>query len=82
MDGWKVYAMQDMADAAAQAFQEAEISEDARWRIFLDQLDGQELTTPSRLTARNFYFEDSIPTLHCNAPRRGKAWGTWSVWCR
>ena len=63
MDGWKVYAMQDIADAAEQAFQEAEISEDARWRIFLDRLDGRELTTPSRLTARNFYFEDSIEAM-------------------
>ena len=63
MDGWKVYAMQDIADAAAQAFQEVEISEDARWRIFLDRLDGQELTTPSRLTVQNFYFEDSIEAM-------------------
>ena len=63
MDGWKVYAMQDVADAAGQAFQEAEISEDARWRIFLDRLDGRELTTPSRLTARNFWFEDSIDVM-------------------
>ena len=63
MDGWKVYAMKDVMGAAEQAFQEAEISEDARWRIFLDRLDGQELTTPSRLTARNFYFEDSIEAL-------------------
>ena len=43
MDGWKVYAMQDVADAAEQAFQEAEMSEDDRWRIFLDWLEGQEL---------------------------------------
>ena len=63
MDGWKAYAMQDVADAAEQAFQEAEISEDARWRIFLDRLDGQGLTTPSRLTARNFWFEDSIDVM-------------------
>ena len=63
MDGWKVYAMQDMADAAAQAYQEAEMSEDDCWRIFLDRLDGRELTTPSRLTARNFYFEDSIEAM-------------------
>ena len=63
MDGWKVYAMQDVANAAEQAFQEAEISEDDRWRIFLDRLDGQELTTPSRLTARNFWFEDSIDVM-------------------
>ena len=62
MDGWKVYAMQNVADAAAQAYQEAEMSEDDRWRIFLDRLDGRELTTLSRLTARNFYFEDSIET--------------------
>ena len=63
MEGWKVYAMQDVADAAEQAFQEAEISENVRWRIFLDRLDGQELTTPSRLTARNFWFEDSIDVM-------------------
>ena len=63
MDGWKVYAMQDIADAAAQAYQEAKMSADARWRIFLDRLDGQDLTTPSRLTARNFYFEDSIEAM-------------------
>ena len=63
MDGWKAYAMDDIAAAAEAAFQEAEISEDARWRIFLDRLDGQDLTTPSRLTARNFYFEDSIEAM-------------------
>ena len=63
MDGWKVYAMQDVADAAEAALQEAEMSEDDRWRIFLDRLDGQELTAPSRLTARNFYFEDSIEAI-------------------
>jgi len=63
MDGWKVYAMHEVADAAELAFQEAEISEDDRWRIFLDRLDGRELTTPSRLTARNFYFEDSIEAI-------------------
>ena len=44
MDGWKVYVMQDVADAAEQAFQEAEISEDARWRVFLDRLEGKEMT--------------------------------------
>ena len=63
MDGWKAYAMDDIAAAAEAAFQEAEISEDARWRIFLDRLDGQDLTTPSRLTAQNFYFEDSIEAM-------------------
>ena len=44
MDGWKVYAMKDIADAAAQAYQEAEMSEDAHWRIFLDRLEGKEMT--------------------------------------
>ena len=44
MDGWKVYAMQDMADAAAQAYQEVEMSEDDCWRIFLDRLEGKEMT--------------------------------------
>ena len=63
MDGWKVYVMQDVMDAAKEAYQEAEMSEDDRWRLFLDRLDGQELATPSRLTARNFYFEDSIEAM-------------------
>ena len=44
MDGWKVYAMQDVADAAKEAYQEAEMSEDDRWRIFLDRLEGKEMT--------------------------------------
>ena len=63
MDGWKAYAMDDIAAAAEAAFQESEISEDDRWRIFLDRLDGQELTAPGRLTARNFYFEDTIEAM-------------------
>ena len=44
MDGWKVYAMKDVADAAAQAFQDAEMSVNGRWRIFLNRLDGKEMT--------------------------------------
>ena len=71
MDGWKAYAMDDIAAAAEAAFQEAEIPEDARWRIFLDRLDGQDLTTPSRLTARNFYFED-IHRAQANHYRVGR----------
>ena len=63
MDGWKAYATDDIAAAAEAAFQESEISEDDRWRIFLDRLDGQELTAPGRLTARNFYFEDTIEAM-------------------
>ena len=63
MDGWKAYAIDDIAAAAEAAFQESEISEDDRWRIFLDRLDGQELTAPGRLTARNFYFEDNIEAM-------------------
>ena len=63
MDGWKVYAMQDVANATEQAFREAEMSEDDRWRVFLDRLDGQELTMPSRLTRQSFYFDDTIEVI-------------------
>ena len=44
MDGWMVYAMQDIADAAEAAFQDAEMSEHERWRIFIDRLEGKEMT--------------------------------------
>ena len=44
MDGWKVYAMQDVADAAEAAFQKAEMSVDTRWRVFLDRLEEKKMT--------------------------------------
>ena len=63
MDGWMAYEMQDVADAAEAAFQEAEIFEDDRWWIFLNRLEGQELTVPNRLNAWNFCFEDTIEPI-------------------
>ena len=63
MDGWKSWALQAIADAAAEAYQNPEASDDDRWRIFLDQLDGQALRTPSRLTVQNFCFEDTIELM-------------------
>lgn len=56
MDGWKAYAIDDIAAAAEAAFQESEISEDDRWRIFLDRLDGQELTAPRQTHCTEFLF--------------------------
>lgn len=56
MDGWKAYAIDDIAAAAEAAFQESEISEDDRWRIFLDRLDGQELTAARQTHCTEFLF--------------------------
>lgn len=63
MEGRKSWAMQTIADAAAEAYRNPDASDDDRWRIFLDQLDGQELRTPSRLTVQNFCFEDTIELM-------------------
>ena len=60
MDGWKSWAMQTIADAAAEAYRNPEASDDDRWRIFLDQLDGQALRTPVQLSVQNFSFSDEI----------------------
>ena len=61
--------MQDVANAAEQTFQEAEISEDDRWRIFLDVYKRQqqqlaELVKVSRQTISAIEKGDYNPTIN------------------
>ncbi len=44
MDGWMVYPMKDISEAACFAQQKQNISEEERWTNFLERLDGKELT--------------------------------------
>ena len=43
MDGWKAYSMVDDDAAAVNAYCNGSLSEDSRWRVFLDDLTGREL---------------------------------------
>lgn len=68
MDGWKSYSMADTDAAAVRAYREGSLSEDARWRLFLDDITGRELKSPlplltegnRRLTGDDIVFSDEI----------------------
>ena len=60
MDGWRIWAMQDVSAAAEQAFRNNDVSVDDRYRILLSQLGGREITSAGHLSARNFSFSDEI----------------------
>jgi hypothetical protein len=49
MDGWKAYSMKDTGTAAYYAYRTNYLPEDKRWPIFLEHLEGRELTQPAPL---------------------------------
>lgn len=63
MDGWKTYAMGDVSTAAYHAFRNGLRSDLQRWNIFLEKLDGKEITSAGHLNARNFSFADEITEM-------------------
>lgn len=44
MDGWQSFRIQDVSTAAYFAMKKSAVSQDERWRVFLDRLDGKQLT--------------------------------------
>lgn len=44
MEGWKTYRVQDVTDAALHATLKKVYSDSERWELFLDRLDGREVT--------------------------------------
>ena len=44
MDGWQCFRIKDVSTAAYFAMKKNGVSEDERWRVFLDRLDGKQLT--------------------------------------
>jgi hypothetical protein len=63
MDGWVTYAMGDVSTAAYHAFRNGLRSDAQRWNIFLEKLDGKEITSAGHLNARNFSFADEITEM-------------------
>jgi hypothetical protein len=63
MDGWKTYAMGDVSTAAYHAFRNGLLSDIQRWNIFLEKLDGKEITSAGHLNARSFSFADEITEM-------------------
>ena len=43
MDGWQCFRIQDISSAAYFAMKKSVASQDERWRVFLDRLDGKQL---------------------------------------
>lgn len=44
MDGWQCFSIQDVSTAAYFAMKKSDATQDERWKIFLDHLDGKQLT--------------------------------------
>lgn len=44
MDGWQCFRIQDVSMAAYFAMKKTNATQDARWKVFLDHLDGKQLT--------------------------------------
>jgi len=44
MDGWQCFRFQDISSAAYYANKKTYASQDERWKVFLDHLDGKQLT--------------------------------------
>lgn len=44
MDGWQCFRTQDVSTAVYFAMKKSVASQDERWRVFLDRLDGKQLT--------------------------------------
>ena len=44
MDGWQRFRTQDVSTAVYFAMKKSAVSQDERWRVFLDRLDGKQLT--------------------------------------
>ena len=63
MDGWKTFSVGDVSAAAYHAYRKYGLSDDKRWDIFLDKLDGKELTSAGHLSARNISFAEEIMEL-------------------
>ena len=47
MDGWQCFRIQDVSSAAYFAMKKSGASQEARWKVFLDRLDGKQLMSES-----------------------------------
>ena len=63
MDGWSVFSMADVCAAADKVFGEECMDREDQWSRLLDGLDGKEMTSPSKLTARNVSFAEEITEI-------------------
>lgn len=69
MDGWQRFRIQDISTAAYYAMKKSYASWDERWKVFLERLDGKQLTAETEaqflrgqreLCARDICFSDEV----------------------
>ena len=60
IEGWKTWAMQNVAAAAYHATRSQFASGDDKWHKLLDHLKGKEITSAGHLSAQNFSFGEEI----------------------
>ena len=63
IDGWQCFRIQDVSSAAYFAMKKSGASQEARWKVFLDRLDGKQLMSesePSYLTGSRMLRAEEI----------------------
>ena len=69
MDGLQRFRIQDISTAAYYATKKSYASQEHQWKVFLDRLDGKQLTAETEtpllsgqrnLSSRDIYFSDEI----------------------
>lgn len=54
MDGWQCFKISDVSTAANLAMNEPSVSQDEQWRVFLNHLEGKQLTYQSEMCEQEF----------------------------
>lgn len=54
MDGWQCFKISDVSTAANLAMNEPSTTQDEQWRVFLNHLDGKQLTYESEMCDQEF----------------------------
>ena len=69
MDGWKCFRIQDISTAAYFAMKKSGVRQEERWKVFLDRLDGKQLTQDTELECQTPWKEDVMQNDDTEEPQ-------------
>ena len=67
MDGWKCFRIQDVSSAAYFAMKKNGVHQEERWKVFLDRLDGKQITQDADLGNQTPWEEDAAQSEELKA---------------
>ena len=67
MDGWQCFRVQDVSSAAYFAMKKNGVHQEERWKVFLDRLDGKQITQDADLVNQTPWEQDAVPSEELKA---------------